>query len=234
MIPREELLLALRHPQVIPFFWNKREAIRKIVEVEIYRSQREWENQVSRSNLAEVVGLSKVHWTFQQTLLYSVCRFMKPNIVVETGVDYGVSSAFILQALEDNQAGMLYSIDLPDVEYAAPFRHNYKDLPLPKGANLGFVVPSRLRHRWKLTIGDSRVELPVLLNSVTKIDFFFHDSMHTYDHMMFEYETAYPFIKRGGVIASDDIHWNSAFDDFCKTHDLETIKRHAKGFAIAK
>jgi predicted O-methyltransferase YrrM len=234
-IPKKELLLVIRHPQIIPHLPSKRKAICRLVELEISRSQKDWKERVARGqSLAEVIELSRVHWTFQQRSLYFVCRFVKPKVVVETGVDYGTSSALILQALEDNGTGLLYSIDLPQVEYVAPFRRNYRDLPLPKRADTGFVVPSVTRHRWKLIIGDAKVELPRLLNEMGQIDFFFHDSMHTYDHMMFEYETAYPYIKSGGIIASDDTHWNRAFDDFCNVHRLEPIRCHAKGFAIVK
>lgn len=49
-------------------------------------------------------------------LLYAICRIMKPDIVVETGVAQGVSTAFILKALSANNAGGLFSIDLPNYE----------------------------------------------------------------------------------------------------------------------
>jgi predicted O-methyltransferase YrrM len=45
------------------------------------------------------------------TLLYAICRILLPRIVVETGVASGFSSASMLQALEDNEVGELYSID---------------------------------------------------------------------------------------------------------------------------
>jgi hypothetical protein len=35
---------------------------------------------------------------------YLVCRLLEPDVVVETGVAYGVSSAFVLTALEENGA----------------------------------------------------------------------------------------------------------------------------------
>lgn len=232
---KKELLLVLRHPQVIPYLTSKKKAISKLVELELSRSQREWNVRVSRSKtLEEVVESGRVNWTFQQPLLYFACRFLKPNIVVETGVDYGVSSALILQALEDNGSGLLYSVDLPRVRYEAPFRQDYVDLKLPKGADTGFVIPSNLRHRWNLIIGDSKIELPKLLKTIGQIDFFFHDSLHAYDHMLFEYETAYASIRQGGIIASDDVDWNKAFEDFCKTHGLELIKSYGKGFAVTK
>jgi len=49
--------------------------------------------------------------------LYNLIRDTRPSIVVETGVASGVSTAYILQALEDNRKGKLYSIDLPNQFY---------------------------------------------------------------------------------------------------------------------
>ena len=43
--------------------------------------------------------------------LYYLCRILKPKNVIETGVAYGISSSYILQALEANKFGKLYSID---------------------------------------------------------------------------------------------------------------------------
>jgi hypothetical protein len=46
-------------------------------------------------------------------ILYSIVRAYKPEIVVETGVAHGVTSAFLLCAMHENRKGHLYSIDLP-------------------------------------------------------------------------------------------------------------------------
>ena len=43
---------------------------------------------------------------------------------------------------------------------------------------------------------------------------FLHDSLHTYSHMMYEYTTAWPYIRVGGVLLSDDIDFNEAFKQF--------------------
>jgi predicted O-methyltransferase YrrM len=235
-ISKKEFVLALRNPSIILYLASKRKAIRKLVQLEISRAQKDWTERVAQGrSLREVIELSKVHWTFQQSSLYYVCRFLKPKVVVETGVDYGASSSLILQALEDNGVGVLYSIDLPQVMYKlTPSQENYTDLSLPKGANTGFAIPSSIRVRWRLIVGDAKVELPKLLDTIGQIDFFFHDSMHTYDHMMFEYETAYPFLKSGAIIGSDDVNYNSAFDDFCNIYKLDLIRCYAKGFAVIK
>lgn len=43
------------------------------------------------------------------------CKGEKPERVIETGVARGASSQAILQALEENRKGHLYSIDMPNV-----------------------------------------------------------------------------------------------------------------------
>lgn len=57
-------------------------------------------------------------------LVYAIVRVLKPEIVVETGVASGLSSAYILQALEENRKGKLYSIDLPAREGSYPERYS--------------------------------------------------------------------------------------------------------------
>src|SRR5579863_2368428 len=99
-----------------------------------------------------------------------MCRLLKPQIVIETGVAYGASSAYMLQALHINGRGTLYSIDLPNsfVPDSAAF--------------VGAAVPARLRSRWKLNLGSSRRLLRHVLREVGGVDLFIHDSLHTYNH----------------------------------------------------
>jgi len=39
----------------------------------------------------------------RQIELYLICRLIKPEIVIETGVEHGISTALILQALKKTQ-----------------------------------------------------------------------------------------------------------------------------------
>ncbi len=129
--------------------------------------------------------------------LYLVCRVLRPRTVVETGVAYGLSSAFILQALQVNGQGKLYSIDLP---------------PLGKNpdAAVGMLVPDELKQRWELHRGTSRRQLPGLLRDRT-VDVFVHDSLHTYRTMRWEFDAVWPHLRPGGVVLSDDVQGNRAF-----------------------
>ena len=137
-------------------------------------------------------------------LQYITVRAFRPNVVVETGVANGVSSTYLLLALEKNGRGKLHSIGLND------------PLFLPVGKPLGWIVPESLRSRWNLIIGDSRELLPKLLSELGTVDVFIHDSLHTYEHMQWEYRTAYPFLRSGGLLLSDDAAWNSAFEEFSR------------------
>lgn len=144
--------------------------------------------------------------------LYSLVRALRPRSVVETGVANGESSAIILKALDINGAGHLYSIDLlppqPSPELAAS-----SGLYLPPNAGIGWLVPQELRRRWRFLSGDAREVLPPLLKELGWIDMFLHDSHHSYEHMLFEYESAWARLRPGGLLLSDDC-WCPAFADF--------------------
>lgn len=133
------------------------------------------------------------------TMVYALCRKLKPDTVVETGVASGVSSAYILCALEENKHGELYSIDLP------------------WGEQSGWIIPNYLRHSWHLELGSSSEKLPPLLEKLGAIDIFLHDSEHSYENMLWEYQSAWAYLTGGGILLSHNVYQNYAFPDFCKS-----------------
>lgn len=140
-------------------------------------------------------------------VLYLLVRKMKPVVILETGVASGISSAYFLYALENNKLGSLYSIDLPC----------YKGLAsIPKGKESGWLIPENLRHRWNLIIGSSSERLLPTLQKLGTVDIFMHDSEHSYENMMYEFQTVWPYIREGGLLLSHDVNLNKAFSDFCK------------------
>ena len=172
--------------------------------------------------------------------LYVIVRISNPEIVVETGVAAGVSSAFILKALQDNNRGILYSIDLPDYdqEYLPNLKlqGKFPGVVIPeyvKGP--GFAIPENVKGRWVLNIGKSKDVLLPLLNRISRVDIFLHDSEHTYENMMLEYATAWDYLPAGGLLLSHDIGWNSAFRDFTKGARRKAIEIYFTGMgAIVK
>lgn len=143
--------------------------------------------------------------------LYVLARSLQPRVMVETGVWRGVSSAFLLGAMERNGVGRLYSIDLPTFDPRGRVNSDGKaDLAsVPDRESVGDLVPTECRARWELRLGDARALLPDLLRELGRIDLFLHDSEHSYDHMTFEYNLAWAHLVEGGWLLSDDVSWST-------------------------
>jgi predicted O-methyltransferase YrrM len=170
-----------------------------------------------RYNTGRVTGRDGYDEGFR---LYRLLRDLQPQVAVETGVCNGVSTAFLLLALEDNGEGELHSIDLPEIageEYEeGTFWDGKGGAVIPPGKEPGWMVPPELRDRWHLVLGRSQEELPSLLERVGAIDFFMHDSEHSYECMSFEFRTAWEALSEGGVLVADDVNVNSAWDEFVR------------------
>lgn len=130
--------------------------------------------------------------------IWCLVRVLRPRNVVETGVAHGVTSRVILEALQRNGEGRLWSIDRPTLE--AKWEEQ-----------VGVAVAESFRDRWTLIRGSSRRRLPRLLDQLGEIDLFVHDSLHTERNVRFEVEQAWKALRYGGVIVVDDIDSNPAF-----------------------
>ena len=137
------------------------------------------------------------------SVLYLLVRLIKPRYIVETGALHGHSSAFMLQGLHDNNQGELISIDLPAYSF---IKDSIVEDYLPLGCEPGWGVPDYLRYRHRLIMGDSKKLLKQYLQECGEIDMFFHDSLHTFEHMYFEYNCVWPYLSPGGLLISDDIY----------------------------
>jgi len=162
----------------------------------------------ARSTEAPSIGATGIE---DGAILYALTRALRPSLVIETGTASGVSSLFFLAALERNRHGRLLSIDLPfrqsganAVPLVQGSEPNEGVTPIPPGRETGWIVPESLRGRWELRLGDARELLPAAVEEEAP-QLFFHDSLHTREHMLFEYETIWPRLAAGSVIASDDV-----------------------------
>jgi len=135
--------------------------------------------------------------------IWCLVRHLKPRHVVETGVAHGVTSRFVLEALEANGVGHLSSIDLQP-----PERTWQKQV--------GVAVGDRHKGRWSYIKGSSRRRLPKLLSELGQVDLFIHDSLHSQRNVLFELEQAWPAIRPEGAIVVDDVDVNSAFQVFTR------------------
>ena len=220
---------------VIPQYYRKNLSTLKILLTENGYDIEDYENIVLEFNSSSEIH-DYVNQQFSETginctyppdkhgwssLLYYIIRKTKPKTIVETGCWYGNSSTIILAALHKNKTGRLFTIDLPALfETGGYYDENpyiNKELrtsSLPQGKMPGFIVPDFLKERWQLIYGPTSEELPPLLEDQREIDIFLHDSLHSVENMNFEFNIAYKYLKKNGILASDNIDWNNVFNEF--------------------
>jgi hypothetical protein len=153
--------------------------------------------------------------------LFGVVRALQPRTVIETGVAAGVSSCFFIAALLENQRGTLYSVDLPThgnsrLDCADASRYSWPE------RGVAWAIPSEMKAqiggRHHLILEDVREALPRLLNKVGQVDLFFHDDLHLPEHMLWEYQSVWQYLREGGVLASHDA--NMGWIRFCRDQGI--------------
>jgi len=128
--------------------------------------------------------------------IYNQVRNRKPSIVIETGVANGFSTRLILSAMNRNRKGTLYSTEI--------------------SGKVGYLLDGVERGRWRLKTGKNRAVFLSAISKLEKVDVFLHDSDHSYENMMFEFENILPKMAKGSIVMSDDVNTNSAFIEFSK------------------
>lgn len=131
------------------------------------------------------------------------------SVVVETGS--GISTIYLLK--EMSPASSLISID-PNPWCKIPIKDP----------------------RWTHVEQKSQDCLPDVLDSRGPIDVFLHDSDHSMASMLWELETAYTYVRTGGIIACDDWSWDNhnAWATFRSKHGLTDIFLGSLVLAIKK
>lgn len=131
-------------------------------------------------------------------LLYALTRWRRPKTIVETGGFVGMSSAFILKALQDEgvQDAKLFS-----VEWMKDFPH-------------GALVPAELKKWFVPLTGKIEDFMKQKSSFPEQIDMFLHDSSHRYKHMLMEYKFFWQRMTEGGLLVSHDVNLSAAFLDF--------------------
>lgn len=144
--------------------------------------------------------------------LYTFIKEHNIKRVVETGINWGFTSYYILAALPAD--GQLISLELT------------------KAPHTGDVVPSEWHNRWDKVFGSTLNTLKNVFLNYPPIDLFFHDSDHSYVMQEFEYKTALAFVR---YIGSHDIKLYGppyAWDKFiAHTQALVLVKQGQLGIA---
>lgn len=154
-------------------------------------------------------------------MLYSLVRCWKPENIVETGTHLGISSAYMAQALEDNNAGLLTTYEvIPSLKQQAEALWSQLGLSSRIQCNLQASLSAEFE-------GD--------------IDFLFLDSEPQY--RFDEFLKFWPLVKEGGLIIVHDLHpslghhgqthhntydwpygfWEPKLGDFVKSFNVQLI-----------
>ena len=72
-----------------------------------------------------------------------------------------------------------------------------------------------------------------MLERLGTVDTFMHDSEHSFDCMWFEFNAAWPTLRPGGVLVSDDVNSTEAFSRFAAQEGREPV-RLARGMALLR
>jgi predicted O-methyltransferase YrrM len=181
-----------------------------LLKVREVATEKEWvwatidaQKRATELSIPYLAGAGFVH------LCYTLCRLLKPDVTIETGVAYGWTAMFILSALEKNEKGRLHSIDLPAFAFGSC-------------AWSGSVIPDRLKARWLLHVGSQARLLPRIFSTHSSIDFFHYDSDKTYQGMITTFRSVWPRMSSGGLMISDDLD-NDAFIDFAESEGIHPI-----------
>lgn len=118
---------------------------------------------------------------------YAITRVTQPDHVVETGTDKGLGSCVFAAALLRNGHGRLTTMDVnPDS---------------------GYLVTGPYAEVVDHVLGDS---VDLLKSGESKVDFFLHDSLHTFEHEAAELEAVAARLSPTAVVLSDNAHDSDA------------------------
>lgn len=118
---------------------------------------------------------------------YALVRALRPEHVVETGTDKGLGSVVLAAALLRNGNGRLTTIDVnPDS---------------------GYLVTGQYAEVTDRIVGNS---VEVLSSAAEPVDMFVHDSWHTREYELAEFESVAPRLSERAAVLSDNAHASDA------------------------
>lgn len=125
--------------------------------------------------------------------LFETVRRQRPEVAIEVGMAFGVSTLAILTALRE-LGGRLVSID--------PSQSS-----VWKGAGLEAVARAGLAEHHELIEDYDYNALPRLLASGTRCELAYIDGWHTFDHAFLDWWYVDKMLSVGGVVGMNDCGW---------------------------
>ncbi len=150
----------------------------------------EYTNQSNQSKYADTSCFygRRIGW-------YTFVRILKPNIVIETGVEKGMGSVVITSALKKNHEegfeGRYYGTDI--------------------NPEAGYLFQGEYTNYGEILFGDS---IKSLQNFDKNIDLFINDSDHSLEYEKSEYQTIIDKLSKSSFIISDNAHCSPELSHF--------------------
>jgi len=117
----------------------------------------------------------------------------KPLVACEVGLAFGVSSLYILEAMQKNGFGHLIGMD--PAQYDKKWR----------GGGLHNIDKAGFSNSYEFHEETSQRVLPRLEKAGTRIQFAFIDGWHTFDHTLIDFFYIDQMLDIGGVVVLDDV-----------------------------
>ena len=189
-------------------------------DIRIFKESKKFYNNLKNISREKIKSLSyKMGGGGNYLLLYFLIRKYKPKIILETGVALGFSSKAILEAIEVNKEGKLFSSDYPYLN-----AKNGKQ-------NIGLLVDKHLRQNWMLFLDGDSKNIKNIKQLITSIDLFHYDSDKSVLGRQFTILSLKELLHANSIIVMDDIQDNLFFKNFtekycCQFYVFEFEKKY--------
>lgn len=131
---------------------------------------------------------------------YAIVRATKPLVLVETGTEKGLGSVVLARAIERNSnGGVLYTLDIEP--------------------SAGLLIGDRFAGTIIQKIGDSIRSITDLSN----VDFFIHDSDHSAEHELAEFNAVLSRLSPNAICLSDNSHVTNVLSNWSDQHGRQFL-----------
>jgi predicted O-methyltransferase YrrM len=126
-------------------------------------------------------------------ILSTVVRFTQARQCLELGTAYGMSALFILEALKTRGKDThLTTLEAFEPQFSISSK----------------TLKSRYGNQVSCEFGLSQEALPMIVKSLERVDFLFHDAGHSREDYVRDFHTVLPILAPGAVVLIDDIRWD--------------------------
>ena len=126
-------------------------------------------------------------------ILSTVVRFTQARQCLELGTAYGMSALFILEALKTRgKDAHLTTLEGSEPQFSISSK----------------TLKSRYGNQVSCEFGLTQEALPMIVTSLERIDFLFHDAGHSGEDYVRDFHAVLPILAPGAVVLIDDIRWD--------------------------